>query len=65
MSSKSANAKIERDLAWRMAGYYARLESGKGLLAREWDDLGRLERHFCLTEHEKSRIRESSATQRG
>lgn len=44
--SKAADARIERDLAWRLAGYQARLESGKGLLAREWDDMERLEKHF-------------------
>lgn len=44
--SSAAASKIERDLAWRLAGYQARLESGKGLLAREWDDMERLEKHF-------------------
>lgn len=48
--SKAAGAKIERDLAWRLAGYQARIEAGKGLLACEWDDMERIERHFKAQE---------------
>lgn len=45
--SKDAGDKIERDLALRLAGYEARIEAGKGLLASEWDDVDRLVRHFA------------------
>ena len=40
-------------MAWRLAGYQARIQAGKGLTAREWDDMDRLEHHFKEQERQR------------